>query len=197
MSYLIKAELKEIIDLVTNEVTNLKQKKKNLIIAIDGRCASGKTTLAQELQRKLAGNVIHLDDFFLPFEKRVNDYFKLSDGNIDYERFEKEVINCLKRKQNFSYQPFNCQSQTFNEPVSFLASELTIIEGTYSTHPCLKKYYDLCLFLSTTPNKQLERISKRNNICQLAEFKNKWIVMEEQYFSTYQIQEKSDLVYET
>ena len=36
------------------------------ILAIDGRCASGKTTLAGELQKRQACNVIHLDDFYLP-----------------------------------------------------------------------------------------------------------------------------------
>ena len=36
------------------------------VIAIDGRCASGKTTLARELAERLGAGVIHMDDFFLP-----------------------------------------------------------------------------------------------------------------------------------
>ena len=36
------------------------------IIAIDGRCAAGKTTLAARLAKELGGDVIHMDDFFLP-----------------------------------------------------------------------------------------------------------------------------------
>ena len=35
------------------------------IIAIDGRCAAGKTTLAARLAKELGGDVIHMDDFFL------------------------------------------------------------------------------------------------------------------------------------
>lgn len=34
------------------------------IIAIDGRCAAGKTTLAARLVKELGGDVIHMDDFF-------------------------------------------------------------------------------------------------------------------------------------
>ena len=34
------------------------------IIAIDGRCAAGKTTLAARLAKELGGDVIHMDDFF-------------------------------------------------------------------------------------------------------------------------------------
>ena len=33
------------------------------IIAIDGRCAAGKTTLAARLAKELGGDVIHMDDF--------------------------------------------------------------------------------------------------------------------------------------
>lgn len=42
------------------------------IIAIDGRCAAGKTTLADRLVKELGGDVIHMDDFFcrLHFERR-------------------------------------------------------------------------------------------------------------------------------
>ena len=36
-----------------------------LLIAIDGRCASGKTTLSSYLQKELNCNVIHMDYFFL------------------------------------------------------------------------------------------------------------------------------------
>ena len=38
---------------------------KPLLVAIDGRCASGKSTLAKDLQKQLDCNVIHMDDFYL------------------------------------------------------------------------------------------------------------------------------------
>ena len=39
------------------------QPQKPYILAIDGRCASGKTTLANELSQSLSCNVVHMDDF--------------------------------------------------------------------------------------------------------------------------------------
>ena len=45
------------------------------IIAIDGRCAAGKTTLAARLAKELGGDVIHMDDFFLPLELRTEERF--------------------------------------------------------------------------------------------------------------------------
>ena len=34
-----------------------------VLVAIDGRCAAGKTTLAASLQAQLECNVFHMDDF--------------------------------------------------------------------------------------------------------------------------------------
>ena len=39
--------------------------KPRILVAIDGRCGSGKTTLAAALQEMLQCPVVHMDDFFL------------------------------------------------------------------------------------------------------------------------------------
>ena len=48
---------------------------KPLILAIEGMCASGKTTLANTFIDKYT--VIHIDDFFLPPEKKTKERFLL------------------------------------------------------------------------------------------------------------------------
>ena len=53
---------------IKNEIIARKNKMnsdKPFIVSIDGRCASGKTTVASRLERELDCNVIHLDQFFL------------------------------------------------------------------------------------------------------------------------------------
>ena len=37
-----------------------------LLVALDGRCAAGKTTIAAQMARQYGWGVVHLDDFFLP-----------------------------------------------------------------------------------------------------------------------------------
>ena len=66
------------------------------IIAIDGRCAAGKTTLAARLAKELGGDVIHMDDFFLPLELRTEERFREPGGNVHYERFKTEVLKPLE-----------------------------------------------------------------------------------------------------
>ena len=58
-----------------------------VILALDGPCASGKTTLAGEMGRKFGWSVVHMDDFFLRPEQRTPERYALPGGNVDHERF--------------------------------------------------------------------------------------------------------------
>ena len=60
-----------------------------ILVAIDGRCGSGKTTLGEYLKGQLDCNLFHMDDFFLRMEQRTPDRMKETGGNVDYERFTK------------------------------------------------------------------------------------------------------------
>ena len=46
-------------------IETLLAEQEHVFIAIDGPCASGKTTLARNLNERFGGNVLHMDDFFL------------------------------------------------------------------------------------------------------------------------------------
>ena len=41
------------------------------ILAIDGRCGAGKTTLAHWIQENTGCNVVSVDDFYLPLAQRT------------------------------------------------------------------------------------------------------------------------------
>ena len=56
---------------VKEVLARCRQLSRPLVIAIDGRCAAGKTTLAAALQRETGCTVLHLDHFFLRPEQRT------------------------------------------------------------------------------------------------------------------------------
>jgi ABC-type multidrug transport system fused ATPase/permease subunit len=58
---------------------------KPLTIAIDGMAGAGKTTLASLLSQIFNCAVIHMDDFFLPFEMRTPQRLAQPGGNVHYE----------------------------------------------------------------------------------------------------------------
>ena len=75
----------------------LLQERERVIVAIEGSCAGGKTTLAEALGREYGCNVLPMDDFFLRPEQRTEQRFAQPGGNVDYERFFEEVLQPLLR----------------------------------------------------------------------------------------------------
>ena len=81
---------------IINRIDELLNKQEQIIITIDGCAASGKSTLAKELQPVYNAEVIHMDDFFLPFDLRTKERLDEPGGNIHYERFSDAlVVNVL------------------------------------------------------------------------------------------------------
>ena len=123
--------------LLKNRIDALLEQKQQVIVAIDGMCTSGKTTLAAELAKHYDCNVFHMDDFFLRPEQRTQERFAEAGGNVDYERFYEEVLLPLKTGKPFSYRPFQCATFTLADPVAVTPKRLNIVEGTYSLYGLL------------------------------------------------------------
>ncbi len=176
----------------------MERREKPLIAAIDGRCAAGKTTLAEQLKERTGCNVIHTDSFFLRFEQRTEERLNTAGGNIDFERLRAEVMEPLKRGGTFSYRAFDCKRMELAEEILHIKpNDVTIIEGSYSCHPALWEFYGLRVFLTVDPDEQLKRIERRNGTEALAMFRERWIPLEEKYFAVLKIAQRCDLVLDT
>lgn len=178
------------------EIQKLQKEKEYLVIAIDGRCASGKTTLAARLQEAVGCNVFHMDDFFLRPEQRTKERYDEPGGNVDRERFFTEVLEPLLRREPVTYRPYDCRAGVLRAPVRVPFHRINLVEGSYSCHPMLRDGYDLKIFLTTDPKEQLSRIERRNGREGLALFRERWIPMEERYFAECRIKENCDLVFD-
>ncbi len=181
-----------IVEEITTQIQVMLKEKAFAVVAIDGRCAAGKTTLAARLQEKLDCNVIHADEFFLRPRQRTAERLATPGGNVDYERLFEEVMLPLKENRNFAYRPYDCKMGSLKEPIQVNTRKITIIEGSYSCHPKLWDYYDLRIFMTIEERLQKERIKERNKA--VAEvFFQKWIPLEEAYFKAYAIAERCDI----
>lgn len=169
--------------------------KKPLLVAIDGRCGAGKTTLAALLKEEIGCNVIPMDHFFLQPGQRTKERMQEPGGNVDYERFLEEVMRPLSQGLAFSYRQFDCKKMELSSLIQMKPKDVTIVEGSYSCHPSLWDFYDLRVFLSIEPEEQIRRIRSRNGSEAVSRFRDHWIPLEEQYFSAYRIQERCDLVF--
>ena len=129
------------------EVRALKQTQKRVIIAIDGRCGSGKTSLAESLRQCTNCEVIHMDDFFLRPEQINDERLSMPGENIDWERLEIEVLQPLLRGETCHYHPYDCHTRSYKPTVSCHPSSFIILEGAYSCNSHLWDYSDLHIFL--------------------------------------------------
>lgn len=166
----------------------------SLIVAIDGQCASGKTTLGALLAGLYDCNVFHMDDFFLqPYQRTVNRLARPGE-NVDHERFLEEVLLPARRGGAISYRRYDCHLAKIEDAVSIAPKKLTVVEGVYSLHDSLEAYYDLKVFSDVSAEVQKQRILARNGESSAKRFFDEWIPLEEQYFSACSVREKADII---
>ena len=168
------------------------REKGRLLVVIEGRAASGKTTFAQALVQGCGGGVIHMDDFFLPRADFTEELSRLPGGNIDRARFKKEALEPLLRGEPVSYAPFSCKEQRLLEKKTLETGPLAVVEGAYSLLPDWGDYGDLRLFLTVSPKEQQRRILKRNGAEGLETFLARWIPKEESYFARCAVESRCD-----
>lgn len=160
-----------------------------ILIAIDGKCASGKTTLGSYLKEIYDCNLFHMDDFFLQSHQRTDKRLAEIGGNVDYERFHEEVIIPIEHKETVNYRPFSCCVGQIQDGVMIPFKRLNIIEGSYSLHPYFRNAYALKVFLDIKEAEQIHNIRKRNGEDMLTRFIEEWIPKENIYFNTFHISE--------
>lgn len=177
-------------------IHSLQKQQNRLVLAIDGPCGGGKSSLAEALSRMFPDSlVIHADDFFLQPHQQTAERLSEPGGNLDRERLMEEVLEPLKKGSYQGHRRYNCQSGGM-EGIPGSLRPLSIIEGSYSHHPELRKYCDLAVFLDISAENQLERLRAR---CQdealLQRFKSLWIPMENTYFTRFHIREQADVLF--
>lgn len=166
------------------------------VVAIDGMSASGKTTLGELLHHEFANsNLFHMDDYFLQPHQRTSKRLSEAGGNVDYERFQNEILSHLQDKCGLTYRKYNCHTQNMESETHVDWKPLVIIEGAYSHHPYFGSVCNTRIFCEVSESDQRERIAKRNGARMLERFVNEWIPKETVYFQTYHIKENSDFLY--
>lgn len=163
------------------------------VIAVDGRCGSGKTTVARMLSEIFHAPVVHMDDFFLPPALRTAERLGEAGGNVHYERFAEEVLPGLSEGKCFSYRVFSCARMDYDGEREIPAAPLRIVEGSYSQHPRFGNYADLTVFVTAEEKPRLARIAARDGEKYLPAFREKWIPMEETAFAAFATESEADV----
>lgn len=168
-----------------------------VILALDGRCGSGKTTLASRLaQRFPASTTLHTDDFYLPPAQRVAGWEHIPCANMDLARLRTEALAPACAGLPVPYRAYSCREGAFLPVRELSAQPLVILEGSYSHHPLLAGCETLRVFLTCSKAEQTRRLQAREGE-RFANFAARWIPLEEAYFAQYRIEETADFVVDT
>ena len=174
------------------DVMRWTEQRRRGIIAIDGMCGSGKSFLAREIGEMLGIPVFHMDDYYLPFDRRPEDWLHICAGNMDLQRMESEVLRQLSAGETVHSYRYICREDR-REPHDEEPADFAVIEGTYSLHPQLRSYYDLRIFMTVSEREQMIRLREREG-SNYRNFLTKWIPMEKLYFQTMYPEEYADIM---
>ncbi len=191
--------MNKVLDSIFSRIEAAQKNNRKLLLVIDGKCGSGKTTLSERLGERYGCNVFHIDDFYLPIIMQTPDVMEEPGGNINYDRFIAEIMAPLTEDRELVYRPFLCVEQEYAPGVSLKKTGVNVIEGTYSCHPRLRKIYAsmtdwevITLFLDIDDKNQRDRVRGRVGEQRFKLFEDKWIPREREYFRAYSVGEYCD-----
>lgn len=175
-------------------ITARLKQQPTVLVALDGRCGSGKTTLAAQLAERFPDSaVFHTDDFYLPPADRVDGWEHIPCANMDLARFSREVLTPARAGDAVSYRAYSCREGAYLSAKSIVSKPLFLVEGSYSHHPLLAENYDLRVFVTCSQEEQARRLQAREGE-RYPNFVQRWIPLEEGYFAQYHIETRADLV---
>lgn len=177
----LRAACRDAIDRIVRE----KEKKQRILVAIDGPCASGKSTLAGILARVFGAGTVHTDDFVIPHWLKTPERLQVPGGNLDDQRLIGEVLEPWKREEYIIYQRYDCHDRRYVPADPIPRGDMLILEGSCALLPSLRVYADVRLFMTAPWEIRKERLIKRESPESFERFTDMWIPLENAYFEAY------------
>lgn len=158
-----------------------------LLVCVDGPCASGKSTMAEQLAAITDAAIIHMDDFYTPHAQKTPERLAQPAGNADIKRFLNECLYPWLQHGVACFRPYLCHADVLGDVIHIPQRPITIIEGSYSLHPDIAAHADIKLWISAPTEVRHERILRRNGEAMLQRFIQQWIPLEEAYASAFSL----------
>ena len=174
-------------------------RSKPLIVALDGRSAAGKSTLAARVAPMVEAKIIDGDDFYSGGTAAEWDAMTAPekvDHCIDWRR-QRPVLEVLSRGEAaawFSYDWAADDGRLASQSTTCEPARVVVLEGVYSARPELADLTDLRVLYDAPAEMRRERLVLREGEDYRVEWNARWDEAEKWYFGVVMPREAFDLV---
>jgi uridine kinase len=161
-----------------------------LVVAVDGRGGSGKTTIAAAVAGASLASVVHTDDFFQwPAAGHLGCAGASGpaagppplDRYYDWPRIRAEALEPLRAGRAATFRRFDWESGGgLDGPVTVEPTGLIVLEGVFSAAPELADLVDRAVLVETPATERIRRLRARLT---QEEWDEDWLSAEQAYFS--------------
>jgi uridine kinase len=163
----------------------LPRRRRTLLVGIDGRGASGRSTFARALEASADEvTVVEYDDFYLPLAERLARAARADPeigGNFDWRRLRDQVLDPVVRDEPGRYRRYDWLGDRLAEWHSVPVGGILIVEGNYSTRAELVGYYDYTVWIDAPRELRLERGVRRGGENTRHRWLTEWMPEEDRY----------------
>jgi len=195
---------------ITEDIEDLINSRKIVIIGIDGLGGAGKSTISEELKEELDSRgigtvLLHIDDFITPRSVRYNSAYPDWQCYYDLQwRFDyfKEVVSRLRSctEQSTDIELYDKDNDSYyTETVSAGGKSAVIVEGIFLQRKEYRGLFDYTVYIDIPEEIRLNRVLKRDtyigNEQEITDkYNNRYFPAERKYFEEYQPQRTADRV---
>lgn len=145
------------------------------IIGITGSSGSGKTTVSKILSKELNAKIIDADQVVKQLQQKGNKYYKeivqvfskeilQEDGNLDRKKLAEIIFQAELKKERLNQLTYKYVVEEIKEQVKNSKEEYIIIDAPLLIESKLNEICDTIIAVISEKQKQIKRISKRDNI---------------------------------
>lgn len=178
----------------------MKKKNRPILVALDGRSGTGKSTMAKMIATQLGGVEIVSDDFWIGGSDQEWDARspgQRADLAINWRRLRNEVLVPLLANKHAAWHPYDWKGkrELASHYIEKDPSPLIVLDGAYSTRPELVDIIDLAILVEVPSDVvRRKRLIDREGETYMENWHRRWDPAEDFYFSKIRPRESFDIV---
>ncbi|GAA2204384.1 hypothetical protein GCM10009850_003310 [Nonomuraea monospora] len=157
------------------------------LVAVDGPAGSGKTTYSGRLAAELGCQVIHSDDFPVPWEAGPGGWF---------HALESQVLRPLQRGLPGSFRRYDWVRGAYAEQVAVPVAPVLVIEGVGTARASVAELLAYTVWVEAAEPVRLRRVLARDGAALEPRWRE-WFAAERAWFAADHTRERADLVVTT